>query len=173
MTDYLDEMAQLRAEVQYLAQCEAQSNAEQEREAAVECEKAAADAMIQGDRESARMHIQDADYHAARYVEEAAKLPPPPLSQKKQEWIARRGDLNNNVNAKLAHWAHNKLTREMGVQDDSDQYYELMSHVLEPPNYQPFPSPDDICRELKLDPNEYNRQVQRLWNLKASGQYNT
>jgi hypothetical protein len=166
-------MAQLRAEVQYLAQCEAQASAEAERQAALDCEKAASDALAQGDRESARMHLQDADYHAAQFVEEAAKLPPPPLSQKKQEWIARRGDLNNEVNAKLAAWAHDRIVNQMGVQDDSPNYYELMSHVLEPPNYQPFPSPDDICRELKLDPNEYNRQVQRLWNLKASGQYNT
>jgi hypothetical protein len=32
-------------------------------------------------------------------------------------------------------------------------------------------SPDDVCRELGIEPMEYNRQARRLHAMKQAGEY--
>ncbi len=58
------------------------------------------------------------------------------------------------------------------VADDSPEYFELMKHAVEPGgDYQPAWTPDDVCKALNLKPDEYNKQLQKLWSLKQSGAY--
>lgn len=97
---------------------------------------------------------------------------PQGLSEAKQEWIARRQDLAAMPGAsEVANAAHNHIVGTMGVTDDSPEYFELMGHALEPPSYEPMPTADDIAEACGIDADTYNRGVEKLWRLKAAGQY--
>src|SRR5262249_30083558 len=101
---------------------------------------------------------------------------PQQLSEAKQDFIQRHWDIPHTKQmVDLANGAHQYITQAMGVPDDSEQYFELMRHVLEPPAYQPPPTADDMLKlssaKYELKPSEYNRGVDRLAREKAAGNY--
>jgi hypothetical protein len=139
-------------------------------------------------RETALDYLKNNDLESARFSDENAialenelntKLIelqnaggiPASQSEAKREWLARRPDLINQQTIQAAGAAHHYITQAMGVRDDSREYYELMGHAVEPAAYQPTPTPDDICRELNLNPKTYNKNVHELQRRKAAGDY--
>jgi hypothetical protein len=93
-----------------------------------------------------------------------------PLSPAKQAWIARRQDLAANpLIVQGAAYFHDYITKQMGVPDDSPQYFELMSMVVEPQNYQPMMSPTEAAKISGLDAKTYNEGVKRFLQEKAAG----
>ena len=59
----------------------------------------------------------------------------------------------------------------MGVPDDSPQYFELMSMVVEPQNYQPMMTPNEAAKISGLDAKTYNNGVRRFLSEKAAGSH--
>jgi hypothetical protein len=152
--------------------------------ARMECEREANDALDRGDHDGARWMVQQASEYeqsAANLARELDQLQaqgvgvgnqPQGLSPAKQAWIARRQDLAAKPTAAdhATRW-HWHLTQNMGVPEDSENYFELMSHAMEPTGYQPQATPDDIAVECGLTADEYNEQVKRLWREKQRGNY--
>jgi hypothetical protein len=137
----------------------------------------------EGDAETALELSKQAGERTAEWQQVMAQLPQQPqqLSETKLNWMQQRGDLVNDPRFQpLATFYHDWVTKQMAVPEDSPAYVELMSKALEPDNYKPTPTPDDIVHELQTNskyanlggrftPQEYNRQVQRLIYEKQMG----
>lgn len=108
------------------------------------------------------------------------------LSETKQRWLARHVDLLADPNYGANHWAQNSKYGQkvnepflatahkvhnyalgLGLRDDSPEYEKFMSDALEPSNYQPTLTPDELIKTInqtskygKLTPQEYNRHVE-------------
>ena len=117
-------------------------------------------------------NVMDYEQQANTAYVELQQLEPPQTSEAKAEWLARRQDLLNQKSVELLGGAHRYVTERMNITDDSPEYFELMGHVIEPGgDYQPTPTPDDICKSLNLDARTYNRGVRELYRRKAAGDY--
>jgi hypothetical protein len=172
---YRDDLAAIRQEraarEAEIVQAEFNEVADQKEQA----ERQAREALRQGDRETAEAWVAEADFcesEIAKITQRMERLPQPALSEAKQAWIDQRQDLAANPKlVELAGHAHNYITQRIGAADDSPEYFELMQHALEPPGYQPQPTPDDVCEMLGIDAKTYNAGVRRLWNAKKQGDY--
>jgi hypothetical protein len=136
-----------------------------------------------GDHDSALYYSKEAGEKTRAWQQEMAQLPPEPqqLSQTKLNWMRQRGDLVSDPRfAQVADFWHRYVTGVMRIPEDSLSYVECMSRALEPENYQPFPTPDDIVRDLatnskvanlggKFTGADYNRGVQQLINARKNG----
>jgi len=137
----------------------------------------------EGDDENANFYAKEANAKAAELQQALAKMPQQPqqLSETKLKWLRQRQDLVAHPHFEpLANFYHQWVTQNMGVQEDSPAYVELMSKALEPANYQPTPTPDDIVHELATNSKvanlggrftgaDYNRGVNQLINAKRNG----
>jgi hypothetical protein len=170
MSNYREQIAQLRAERLRTQQMQAVEDYKYLESVWHETTNNAQTNLLSGDREAAHECDEYAESLEQQMRELAPKLPPPQISARKQEWIARRADLASNpVNVRNADAVHRYLTEHMNIEDDSDTYYELMSAACEPVNYQPMVSPDEVCEMVGIDAKTYNAGVNRLARLKASG----
>ena len=134
------------------------------------------DATARGDIEGASYAYEVGAEILARAEQAKAKLEalkPRGLSPAKQKWLADRWDLPQSQQmTQLATQGHAYVTQRMGLADDSPEYFQAMGHYLEAPGYQKPITPNQVCETLKLDPDEYNRQCDKLSRLKQSGSYN-
>jgi hypothetical protein len=129
----------------------------------------------QGDTENAQLTMQRIMELEQQLQERYLQLGPQeenPLSPAKQAWIAQRQDLAANpVIVQGAAYFHDYITKTMGVPDDSPQYFELMSMVVEPQNYQPMMTPNEAAKISGLDAKTYNNGVRRFLSEKAAGSH--
>jgi hypothetical protein len=106
----------------------------------------------------------------SRYLQLEPREQQQQMSQAKQEWIARRQDLASNpIIAQGAALYHDYIVNKMGVKDDSPEYFELMSMVVEPQNYQPMMTPSEAAKISGVDARTYNQGVNRFLAEKAAG----
>jgi hypothetical protein len=136
----------------------------------LEAQKDLNDALVSDDRDSARYWVERNDALLTERAALEATFNPEP-SQAKREWVSHRKDLVNPKSIEAAGAWHHHITNRMGIRDDSPEYFELMGHALEPSGYQPMVTPDEVCKMLNLDAGTYNKNVDRLHRLKASGEY--
>ncbi len=165
-----------------------QANALSSEIAELEAEAFQADA--NGEVDSVDYLMQEAREKSQQLNTVLTRLPQQPvLSETKQRWLARHMDLVNDPAYGLKHWAQNSkygqkvnehflqtahkvhdYAMRLGLQDDSPEYEKFMSDALEPSNYTPMTTPDEVIQEINknsriaqkyggLSAKEYNRNV--------------
>jgi hypothetical protein len=181
MTDYREEITRLKAERNETRYKEIAEDILYHDRQRLEAEQAAQDAVARGDTEGARYLIENAEQAEQSIARLSADLDQldasaggqqaGQLSEAKRAWIERRQDLVNPQTIEAAGAWHNHLVGTLGYQDDSPEYFSAMQTVLEPQGYEPVITPDEVCERLGLKPEEYNKQVEKLWRRKAAGEY--
>ena len=172
MSDYQETIAELRAKAAERELVGYQNRAAELDMEISNLELQAIEAANQGDDALALSYAAEANAKNAEAQQILQQLPQQPqYSQRKLDWAARRPDLVNHPQfAQTADAWHRYITGNMNVPDDSDDYERLMSTALEPQNYEPLPSPDELiktvnetskyCRQSPLTAKQYNKHVE-------------
>jgi len=151
--------------------------------------QSAAQADDSGDHDTAIYYSRAANEKTQELQAALSKLPQAPAySEKKIEWMQRRPDLVSHPEFFKTAGAWHEYLMRLGVQDDSEQYRDMMTAALEPAGYEAQPSPDDVINEINktskycdvtrggkpLTAKQYNAhvpaaQAHTLAQLKAAG----
>jgi hypothetical protein len=170
---YQETVARLRAESYERNQNNLRYEANRLASEIAELEQQAVDADGRGESDTVDYYMADVQAKSQELGNVLAQLPQPQqqYSQRKLEWAQRRPEIVNSPGfGQTADAWHQYLTQVVGVQDDSDQYADMMTAALEPQGYEPVPSPDELlktinetsryCRNKPLTAKTYNKFVE-------------
>lgn len=98
-----------------------------------------------------------------------AVAPSDGLLESERQYIAENPEIASQPGVdKVAGWYANYAVNHLGLARGSPEYIEALRVVLEPQGYEKPWTPDDVCEALGLEPDEYNRQRDKLDAIKRA-----